>query len=199
MTLQHKQDAQFAKSVLFVAFANLTYFFVEFIAANNIHSSSLFADSIDFLEDASINILIFLALGWSIKSKARLGKCLAMILVIPALAFLYTIWQKFNMPSVPDPSILSLTGFGALLVNLTCTFILMRFRNYQGSLTRTAFLSARNDALANIGIIIAGLIGYIWVSMWPDLIVGFLIMAINLDAAKEIWEASESHEIPLKP
>jgi Co/Zn/Cd efflux system component len=199
MTLQHKQDAQFAKSVLFVAFANLTYFFVEFIAANNIHSSSLFADSIDFLEDASINILIFLALGWSIKSKARLGKCLAMILVIPALAFLYTIWQKFNMPSVPDPSILSLTGFGALLVNLTCTFILMRFRNYQGSLTRAAFLSARNDALANIGIIIAGLIGYIWVSMWPDLIVGFLIMAINLDAAKEIWEASKSHEIPLKP
>ena len=199
MTLQHKQDAQFAKSVLFVAFANLTYFFVEFIAANNIHSSSLFADSIDFLEDASINILIFLALGWSIKSKARLGKCLAMILVIPALAFLYTIWQKFNMPSVPDPSILSLTGFGALLVNLTCTFILMRFRNYQGSLTRAAFFSARNDALANIGIIIAGLIGYIWVSMWPDLIVGFLIMAINLDAAKEIWEASESHEIPLKP
>ena len=199
MTLQHKQDAQFAKSVLFVAFANLTYFFVEFIAANNIHSSSLFADSIDFLEDASINILIFLALGWSIKSKARLGKCLAMILVIPGLAFLYTIWQKFNMPSVPDPSILSLTGFGALLVNLTCTFILMRFRNYQGSLTRAAFLSARNDALANIGIIIAGLIGYIWVSMWPDLIVGFLIMAINLDAAKEIWEASESHEIPLKP
>jgi len=199
MTLQHKQDAQFAKSVLFVAFANLTYFFVEFIAANTIHSSSLFADSIDFLEDASINILIFLALGWSIKNKARLGKCLAVILVIPALAFLYTIWQKFNMPSVPDPSILSLTGFGALLVNLTCTFILMRFRNYQGSLTRAAFLSARNDALANIGIIIAGLIGYIWVSMWPDLIVGFLIMAINLDAAKEIWEASESHEIPLKP
>jgi Co/Zn/Cd efflux system component len=199
MTLQYKQDAQFAKSVLFVAFANLTYFFVEFIAANNIHSSSLFADSIDFLEDASINILIFLALGWSIKSKARLGKCLSMILVIPALAFLYTIWQKFNMPSVPDPSILSLTGFGALLVNLTCTFILMRFRNYQGSLTRAAFLSARNDALANIGIIIAGLIGYIWVSMWPDLIVGFFIMAINLDAAKEIWEASESHEIPLKP
>jgi len=199
MTLQHKQDAQFAKSVLFVAFANLTYFFVEFIAANNIHSSSLFADSIDFLEDASINILIFLALGWSIKNKAKLGKCLAVILVIPALAFLYTIWQKFNIPSVPDPSILSLTGLGALLVNLTCTFILMRFRNYQGSLTRAAFLSARNDALANVGIIIAGLIGYIWVSMWPDLIVGFSIMAINLDAAKEIWEASESHEIPLKP
>ena len=64
MTFRHQQDAQFAKSVLFVAFANLAYFFVEFIVANNIHSTSLFADSIDFLEDASINIFIFLALGW---------------------------------------------------------------------------------------------------------------------------------------
>ena len=199
MTFYHKQDAQFAKSVLFVAFANLAYFFVEFIVANNIHSASLFADSIDFLEDASINILIFLALGWSVKNKERLGKCLAVILVIPTLAFLYTAWQKFNMPSVPDPSILSLTGLGALLVNLNCVFVLMRFRDYQGSLTRAAFLSTRNDALANLGIIIAGLIGFIWLSMWPDLIVGFFIMAINLDAAKEIWEASESDKIPLKP
>jgi len=199
MTFDHKQDEQFAKSVLFVAFANLAYFFVEFIVANNIHSTSLFADSIDFLEDASINILIFLALGWSVKNKERLGKCLAVILVVPAIAFLYTTWQKFNMPSIPDPSMLSLTGLGALVVNLSCTFVLIRFRDYQGSLTKAAFLSARNDALANIGIIIAGSIGFVWLSMWPDLIVGFFIMAINLDAAKEIWEASENHEIPLKP
>jgi Co/Zn/Cd efflux system component len=35
--------------------------------------------------------------------------------------------------------------------------------------------------------------------MWPDLIVGILIMAINLDAAKEIWEASEQKTAPSKP
>jgi Co/Zn/Cd efflux system component len=193
------KEALFKKSILLVALANLSYFFVEFFVARHIHATSLFADSIDFLEDASINLLIFLALHWTSKNKARLGKVLAIILIIPAFAFLYTAWQKFYIPSVPDPSMLSVTGVGALLINFSCVYILVKFRNYQGSLSRAAFLSARNDALANIAIIFAGLISFIWYSLWPDLLVGFFIMAINLDAAKEIWEASENSDIKLKP
>lgn len=192
------KEALFKKSILLVALANLSYFFVEFFVARHIHATSLFADSIDFLEDASINLLIFLALHWTSKNKARLGKVLAIILIIPAFAFLYTAWQKFYIPSVPDPSMLSVTGVGALLINFSCVYILVKFRNYQGSLSRAAFLSARNDALANIAIIFAGLISFIWYSLWPDLLVGFFIMAINLDAAKEIWEASESEDLELK-
>ncbi len=195
----HNKEDLFRKSVLLVALANLSYFFVEFFVAKDISSASLFADSVDFLEDASVNILIFLAVNWTLKNKARLGKCLAIILIVPALAFLYTAIQKFYLPIIPEPSILSLTGLGALLVNMSCAFILVRFRYHQGNLTKAAFLSARNDAIANVGIIITGLLGFIWPSMWPDLIVGFLIMAINLDAAKEIWEASEYREISLKP
>ncbi len=193
------KEALFKKSILLVALANLSYFFVEFFVARHIHATSLFADSIDFLEDASINLLIFLALHWTSKNKARLGKVLAIILIIPAFAFLYTAWQKFYIPSVPDPSMLSVTGVGALLINFSCVYILVKFRNYQGSLSRAAFLSARNDALANIAIIFAGLISLIWYSLWPDLLVGFFIMAINLDAAKEIWEASKNADIELKP
>ena len=193
------KEALFKKSILLVALANLSYFFVEFFVARHIHATSLFADSIDFLEDASINLLIFLALHWTSKNKARLGKVLAIILIIPAFAFLYTAWQKFYIPSVPDPSMLSVTGVGALLINFSCVYVLVKFRNYQGSLSRAAFLSARNDALANIAIIFAGLISFIWYSLWPDLLVGFFIMAINLDAAKEIWEASKNADIELNP
>lgn len=192
-SLQNKERL-FRKSVLFVALVNLCYFFVEFFVARNISSTALFADSIDFLEDTSVNMLIFLAVSWTYQNKARLAKCLAIFLLVPACAFLYTAWQKFYMPSVPDPSILSLTGFGALIINVSCAYILMQFRHHQGSLTRAAFLSARNDALANIAIVLTGLISFIWYSIWPDLIVGFFIMAINLDAAKEIWEASENQE-----
>ena len=195
----HNKEDLFRKSVLLVALANLSYFFVEFFVAKDISSASLFADSVDFLEDASVNILIFLAVNWTVQNKARLGKCLAIILIVPALAFLYTAIQKLYLPIIPEPSILSLTGLGALLVNMSCALILVRFRYHQGNLTKAAFLSARNDAVANVGIIITGLLGFIWPSMWPDLIVGFLIMAINLDAAKEIWEASEHREISLKP
>jgi Co/Zn/Cd efflux system component len=40
-------------------------------------------------------------------------------------------------------------------------------------LTRAAFLSARNDAIANVAIIAAGFAtAYLWHSAWPDLIVG---------------------------
>ena len=50
----------FKQAVFFVASLNLIFFFVEFIVAINIRSVSLIADSIDFIEDASINFLIFL-------------------------------------------------------------------------------------------------------------------------------------------
>ena len=43
------------RAVTFVALANLGYFGVEFGVARAIGSVSLFADSIDFLEDAAIN------------------------------------------------------------------------------------------------------------------------------------------------
>ncbi|MGE0024841.1 MAG: cation transporter, partial [Hyphomicrobium sp.] len=42
--------------VLTVALLNLAYFGIEFAVALSIGSVSLFADSVDFLEDASINL-----------------------------------------------------------------------------------------------------------------------------------------------
>jgi Co/Zn/Cd efflux system component len=55
-------DEALRRTVRFVALANLTYFAVEFSVALAIGSVSLFADSIDFLEDASVNFLILMAL-----------------------------------------------------------------------------------------------------------------------------------------
>ena len=64
-----------------------------------------------------------------------------------------------------------------------------------GSLTRAAFLSARNDAFANLAIIAAGFVtAVLWTSAWPDLIVGLGIAAMNADAAREEWTAArEEH------
>src|SRR5260221_911195 len=81
--------------VILVAILNLAYFGVEFAVALAIGSVSLFADSIDFLEDASVNLLIAIALGWSATNRARLGMALAGILLVPGLATLWTAWSKF--------------------------------------------------------------------------------------------------------
>jgi Co/Zn/Cd efflux system component len=123
----------FAELVLFVlvgAQLNLT-------VAWGSGSVSLFADSIDFLEDALVNLLIVFALGWPRIWRARLGFVLA------------------------------------------------------------AVRSARNDALANIAIVAASLITSLWLSGWPDLIVGLGIVILNADAAKAvIEEARNEHREP---
>ncbi len=188
-------DQQLRRTVILVAALNLAYFGVEFAVGLAIGSVSLFADSVDFLEDASVNLLIAVALGWGARSRARLGMVLALILLAPAIAGLWTAWQKLMTLAPPAALPLTLTGLGALAVNLSCELMLARFRNHSGSLTRAAFLSARNDVIANIAIIAAGAVtAYIWRSAWPDLIVGAGIAIMNADAAREVWEAAhEEH------
>ncbi len=192
-------NAHLRRTVIIVALANLAYFGIEFIVARQIGSVSLFADSVDFFEDAAVNILIAVALGWSQKLRSRAGMAMAFILLAPALAFIWTAWQKFHTFAAPEPWLLSGTGLGALAVNLACAFLLARFQHRKGSLTRAAFLSARNDAAANIAIMLAGAATLVWPSAWPDLIVGIGIAIMNADAAREIWEAAKSEHDEAKP
>jgi Co/Zn/Cd efflux system component len=189
------QPAGLRRVVAIVAALNLAYFGIEFAVALRIGSVSLFADSIDFLEDTSVNLLILLALGWTLRARARLGMVLAAILLVPGLATLWAAWQKLALPTAPDPLPLSLTGLGALVVNVSCALLLARYRAEGGSLARAAFLSARNDAIANIAIVAAGLVtAFVWNNAWTDLAVGLGIAAMNADAAREVWEAArEEH------
>lgn len=155
-----KNEIALHRAVAIVALLNLAYFIIEFAVALRIGSVSLFADSVDFLEDASVNILILLALGWTLRNRAKVGMALAVILLAPGLATLWTAWAKIESPLAPDPFSLSLTALGALAINLSCAFLLARFRHHSGSLTRAAFLSARNDAIANLAIIGAALVTF---------------------------------------
>src|SRR4051794_37652579 len=127
-------DPALRRVVSAVAILNLAYFGVEFSVALTIGSVSLFADSVDFLEDASVNLLILLALTWTAKRRAKVGMALAAILLVPGLATLWAAWEKFNTLIAPHPVPLSLAGIGALAVNLTCAFLLARYRHHSGSL-----------------------------------------------------------------
>ena len=148
-------EAALRRAVIAVATLNFAYFFVEFGVARHIGSVSLFADSIDFLEDASVNFLVLIALGWSSRRRAAVGMFLALLLLLPGIATAWMAWQKFRTLAPPAELAMSVTGLGALIVNVYCAFLLVRVRNVAGSLSRAAFLSARNDAFANIAIILA--------------------------------------------
>ncbi len=176
--------------VLLVAILNLAYFGIEFAVARSIGSVSLFADSVDFLEDASLNTLIAIALGWSARNRARLGMGLAFILLAPGIATLWTAWAKIHAPLPPSPLPLTVTGAGALVINLSCALMLAGYRKHSGSLMRAAFLSSRNDVLANIAIIASGFVTLLSRSGWTDLVVGLGIAGLNADAMLQVWRAA---------
>jgi len=179
-----------SRTVRAVALANLAYFGVEVVVATTIGSVSLFADSVDFLEDAAVNGLILLGLHWSQRMRARLGTALALILLLPAVATAWTAWHSWLSGHVPASVPLSLTGFGAFAVNFICAWALAEVRHAHGSLTKAAFLSARNDVIANVAIVAAGGLTAAFPSPWPDLVVGLGIFAMNLDAARQVFIAA---------
>jgi len=178
------------RAATWVALLNCSYFFVEFAVARAIGSVSLFADSIDFLEDASVNFLVLVALGWTARRRAAVGFVLAALLLVPGIATAWMAWSKFQQPLAPAHWPLSLAGLGALAVNVSCAIMLVKVRHVAGSLSRAAFLSARNDAYANVAIILAAAVTGLWPSAWPDLVVGIGIFLLNLGAAHEVYEAA---------
>lgn len=183
------------RTVFIVAALNLGYFGIEFAVATFIGSVSLFADSIDFLEDASINLLIFFAAAWSLRRQARVGSVLAFVILLPALATIWFAVVKILDPVAPAPIQLSIAAVGALIVNLSCAFLLVRHRNAGGSMAKAAWLSARNDALANVAIIAVGVVT-IWVSSgWFDIVVGVAIGLLNADAARAVWRAARTEHL----
>jgi Co/Zn/Cd efflux system component len=192
-------DPRLRRTVLAVVALNLAYFGVEFTVATLIGSVSLFADSIDFLEDAAVNLLIAAGLGWSVAARGRLGAVLALLILVPGMATLWTAWSKFLAPVPPEPVLLTVAGVGAMIVNGTCALMLARIRSDGGSLTRAAFLSARNDVIANAAIVLAGIATAATLSAWPDLVVGLGIALLNAGAAWEVWEAASEERREAEP
>lgn len=183
------------QAVLVVALLNGAYFVVEFIVARQVSSVSLFADSIDFLEDTSLSLLVFLAATWTLQRRARVGHVLALLLLVPALTALWVLVDKLLHPTPPEAIGFGLASAGALVVNLVCAYILVSHRNTRGSLSRAAWLSARNDAVVNLAMIAAALLTLVWVSAWPDVILGAAVIALNADAAVKVWRRASAERL----
>lgn len=186
------------RTVLIVAILNLSYFFVEFSVALAAGSISLLADSVDFLEDTAINLLIFIALGWQLGRRAAMGKAMALIILGPAAVAGWQAIQRFSDPVAPDVLPVVLASVGAIAVNGTSAWLLVAMRHHGGSLSSAAFLSARNDVLVNLAIIAMAVITLWTASGWPDLILGCFIILLALHAAYEVWKTSEEERLAAK-
>jgi Co/Zn/Cd efflux system component len=182
-------------TVLLVALLNFVYFFVEFILGNYYNSLSLISDSMDFLEDASVNLLIAFALTWSALNRKYLSYVLAMVLLFPSALFVWNGVQQLLEPQSPAGEGMTLVGLGALAVNVFCALLIAKHKSEEHGLFLAAFYAARNDAIANVLIIISGIITVVYGSIWPDFVVGVAIFLMNAGAAKAIIKASNRQGI----
>ena len=150
------------------------------------------------VEHAQGSLLIFLALSWPMVHRAVMGKVMAVLILGPAALAGWEAVQRFSEPSVPKVLPLVLASVGAIAINGTSAWLLTRVRHHGGSLSRAAFLSARNDVLVNLSIIAMAAVT-VWTSSgWPDLILGCFIIGLALFAAHEVWEASEEERLAAK-
>lgn len=180
----------FRRAVLWVAVLNLAYFVVEGALALSIGSVSLIADGIDLLEDGSVNLLIFFAAAWSARRRAAVGTVLAWLILLPSVAAVWLAVLKVLDPSPPESIAMALTAGGALVVNVASALLLARHRTDDSSLTKAAWLSTRNDLVANVAIIAVAIIALWWPTGWLDLVVGVAILLLNADAAFVVWRTS---------
>lgn len=183
------------RTLLVVAGLNLAYFGVEAAVALVIGSVALLADSVDFLEDTSVTLLVVLALGWSLRARARTGRVLAGIILLPALAAAWQAFAKVAAPVPPAPVPLVLAAAGAVVVNAVAALLLLRVRRHGGSLTHGAWLAARNDVAVDLAIIAMGLLTAWTGSGWPDIVLGLGIVVLNVTAAREVWILASSESV----
>jgi Co/Zn/Cd efflux system component len=148
-------------------------------------SQSLLADSLDFFADAANYGISLYALSKSItlRAKASLikGYTMGVFGIFVAVSTVYKVFFAVT----PKAEIIGVVGFIALAANVFSAFLLYKYR--KGDSNRASvWICSRNDAIANIAVIFAGLGVWITNTKLPDLTVAFIIASISLSGAYHI-------------
>lgn len=175
----------YKRALLAVILINAVMFFVEITAGLRSGSQALLADSLDFAGDSATYTISLLVIGASLRTRAMAslfkGGSLAFIAIIILASSIY----RFLGDMVPAAETMGLIGFLALFANLTSLLILMRWRDGDSNV-RSVWLCSRNDAVGNVGVIIAGVVVAITGAAWPDLLVAILLATLFLRSAVSI-------------
>lgn len=191
--LDSRQSQSLKKIFWIVLLINLGMFLVEAVSAFSSHSNALLADSLDMLGDAFVYGLSLLVLSRSHVTKAKASLAKGIIMTLLGFFVLGQVVYKIIHPIVPVAETITFISLIALVANLVCLFLLTRYKKTDLN-TRSAWTCSRNDVVANVGVMIAGLLVGYFNSMWPDLIVGFAIASIVLYSSIDVIRDSMKHK-----
>ncbi len=179
-----EKDASILKWLLAI---NSVMFFVEITAGLISQSTGLIADSLDMFADAGVYGVALYAVGHSARMKLRAAHLSGWLQVILALGALSEVLRRFVFGSDPLSTLMMIFGFVALIANATCLMLIAKNRD-GGAHMKASWIFSANDVIANMGVILAGVLVAFTGSRYPDLVIGLIIGIIVLLGARHILQ-----------
>ena len=152
-------------------------------------STGLLADSLDMLADAMVYGLSLYAVGRAQSAQERAARASGWLQLTLALGALAEVARRTVVGSEPVEVLMIGTATAALVANLACVALLARHRG-GGVHLRASWIFSTNDALANLGVIVAGALVWATGSAVPDLVVGGAVGVLVLSGAIRILRLS---------
>lgn len=150
-------------------------------------STGLIADSLDMFADAAVYGVALYAVGHSVRIKLRAAHLSGWLQVILALGALSEVVRRFVFGSEPVSSLMMSFGLIALMANVWCLVLIAKNRD-SGAHMKASWIFSANDVIANLGVILAGLLVAWTGSRYPDLVIGLIIGVIVLSGARRILQ-----------
>ncbi|MGS1120371.1 cation transporter [Rhodanobacter sp. UC4436_H3] len=178
---------------------NATMFVVGIVAGLLVQSMGLVADSLDMLGDAFAYGIALMAWARSAHFRASAAHWNGTLLVVLGLGVLAGVVWRLTMGSHPEGAWMMSIAFVSLVVNATVLRLLARFQHGEVHL-RAIWLCTRADVIANLAVIVSGVLVLLLHSAVPDLVIGTAIACYVLKEALGILrEAKEARAAALAP
>jgi cation diffusion facilitator family transporter len=181
-----EQAAELQRRTLWMVLViNAAMFVVELAVGLRAGSTGLIADSLDMLADAGVYGLSLGAVGRSMTQQRRTALLSGRMQIILAIWVLLDVLRRTALGSEPISALMVGIGSLALLANLLCLVLVRRHRE-GGVHMRASVIFSTNDTLANLGVIVAGLLVAWSGSRIPDLLIGSAISLLVLNGGRRI-------------
>jgi Co/Zn/Cd efflux system component len=182
----HALGAPALRRALWIALAvNAGMFAIEIGAGMAAGSSSLQADSLDFLGDAANYAITLGVSGMALTWRARAALLKGITLLALGLWVAATTILHAYFGTLPKAELMGAVGLLALLANGAVALMLYRFRSGDANM-RSVWICSRNDAIGNAAVLLAA-IGVLGSGTgWPDVIVASIMAALALSGGLQI-------------
>lgn len=166
-----------SKVLIILLAINLSMFVLEITLGIISNSTALIADSLDMLADATVYGISLYAVGKSALIKIKVASISGVLQIILGIIIITDVLRRLITGSDPESLLMIFVGFIALIANVICFRLISKHKNGEVHM-RAGFIFSKNDIIANLGIIIAGVLVYLLDSRFPDLIIGLIIALI---------------------